>query len=377
MQGVRFQAGGLHSSGCCQISELENKYIIGAGERRCQRRGGVRIARDPFRRATLRRTGLSPIFAVFSARPADILNQRGRGEGGRRSEREKERQTGRQTKTATEGQRDKEKERQRAGKPPPILCVGGDKLPLPPPSGCAEDDQVLAASSPYPCPKEPAALPLRPAQAPLLPVQAGRLGGECGGDSATRSPPHPCPKEPAALRLCAAGCRRRHGAAGCTRRVECSRPSPCARSRVSPCARSRRHGVECSRPRVHAPVRVGRGLSASLRRKGRAPLLSVRRRVGGGHGGECGGDSEDAAQRGPKSQAALPLRRRGAAVDGPRSSLCAGDSAESTAERLAGGYGGDSAKTRWRLGGREYVPLARLFPVPVRPRVPAPLRIFS
>ena len=194
MQGVRFQVGGLHSSGYCQISEFENKYIIGAGERRCQRRGGERIARDPLRRATLRRTGLSPFFAGFPARPADILNQRGRGEGGRRSEREKERQTGRQTKTATEGQRDKEKERQRAGKPPPILRVGGDKLFLPPPSGCAEDDQVVAVSVP------------QGTSRPTAPVQAGRLGGEHGGDSATRSPLHPCPKEPAALPLGAAGC---------------------------------------------------------------------------------------------------------------------------------------------------------------------------
>ena len=111
MQGVRFQAGGLHSSGCCQISELENKYIIGAGERRCQRRGGERIARDPLRRATLRRTGLSPFFAGFPARPADILHQRGRGGGGRGSEREKERQTGRQRQRDRETKRKRDRER--------------------------------------------------------------------------------------------------------------------------------------------------------------------------------------------------------------------------------------------------------------------------
>ena len=129
VQGVRFQVGGLHSSGYCQISEFENKYIIGAGERRCQRRGGERIARDPLRRETppaLRRTGLSPFFAVFPARPADILDQRGGGEGAR--ERARERETDRQTDRPRQRQRDRETKRQRdreRASPPHSPCRRG------------------------------------------------------------------------------------------------------------------------------------------------------------------------------------------------------------------------------------------------------------
>ena len=121
--------GGLHSSGCCQISVFENKYIIGAGERRCQRRGGERIARDPLRRETppaLRRTGLSPFFAVFPARPADILDQRGGGEGAR--ERARERETDRQTDRPRQRQRDRETKRQRdreRASPPHSPCRRG------------------------------------------------------------------------------------------------------------------------------------------------------------------------------------------------------------------------------------------------------------
>ena len=162
-------------------------------------------------------------------------------------------------------------------------------------------------SSPYPCPKEPAALPLKPRSSPA-PSRAG-------GETRRRA-------------------RRRLGDQVAAASVPEGTSRPASMCRWVPTESRRTRRVECSRPRVYAAVRVGRGLSASLRRRGRAPLLSVHPRLGGEHGGECGGDSEDAAQRGPKGQAALPLCRRGAAEDGPRSSLCAGDSAESTAERL-------------------------------------------